>query len=511
MLAVTILYILIQFVLALMDARRFVYFSLWTQSIPYWWNFDIDTTIDTPIGPVNIGGMKLFGSLLAYMLAILPNIDRAFVGAKQYKWHLIFIVFCVVSLAWAPSVAYGARMIAKLLGPLLFMIVVRTVIRSQVDFKKTVDAILGSGVIVLAIAFLAKASGVQADPNAGTDASLAGLGPPGLGPPVFCAHMLPIAMLALASYITTTKPRILILAILSAVGIVAAQQRTSAGALLIGFSVVVFFGTRGVRRFILPIAAVLSLPALLLLNESFRRRMFFGDATSETLLADPTQALGSVNSSGRFKLWDDVLRRFFDPHPIFGSGIGATQNYLYTQAVKGATVVHSEYIRLICEVGIVGLGLFILAVGTYFIRLKKHAVSSGDPFARAAALGGLGSLVAYLVYFTTDNGIDYVNTMGIYVFAIIAVAENSGQTSDGAAPGRSAGHHCGLAKVSEFAEMSELASGIPGRVSGAPDARQSSATASTAIYPGSKLKINKRFVSQRGPRQCRRQQATAAQ
>src|SRR5271165_4202072 len=159
MLFVTLIFILIQFVLALADAPRFVYFSLWVQTIPYWWNFDVQITFDTPVGPLNLVAMQLFGFLLACLFVIVPQFDRAFAMAKIYRWHLLFLGFCLISLAYAPSPAYGFRTIAKLVAPLAFLIVVLTVIKSSEEFRKTRNAVLGSGAVILGLALFARAAG----------------------------------------------------------------------------------------------------------------------------------------------------------------------------------------------------------------------------------------------------------------------------------------------------------------------------------------------------------------
>jgi hypothetical protein len=419
MLLVTMILIAIQFVIAGVAPARFIVLSLWIQTIPYTWNWDTQFVFDTPIGPLNVVAMQLFGFVFATVVVVLPRLDLAVLQIRNCKWHVAFIGFCLLSLAYAASFAYGVRMIAKLLGPFLFTIAILCRMNSEAELQKMRRAILGSGVIILILAAYARAAGINSDPNFSVT-GLAGWGPPSMGPPVFSAHMLPVAMLALAAYLCKPKTTTLILLIASSAGILAALQRTSAAALYLGFSTILFFGTRGIWRLVLPIAGTLGLPALMVFSETFRKRMFFGEANPEQLLNDPTKALASVNGSGRFTLWDSMLRRFFDPHPVVGSGIGSTQDYLYTTA--GAGVVHSEYVRLLCEVGIVGLALFALTLSSYLMRLQSYTAKKNSVSLRIPALAGIGSLVAYMVYFSTDNGIDYVSQFGIYVFALVAMA-----------------------------------------------------------------------------------------
>jgi hypothetical protein len=417
LLIVTVILVLVQFALALLSPPRFVYFCLWTLTIPYWWNFDVQLMFDTPLGRLNIIAIQLFGFIAACLLIIIPAASRAIAEAKLYKWHLAFLFFCGVSAIYAPSSEYAFRMLAKLFAPFLFMLVVLDSIRTQEQMRKAGGAILGSGIIVLALALLAKATGVHTS-------GLGTLGPPGMGPAVFCAHMLPVSMLAVATAVGTRKSQHVVLAVACALAIIATLQRTSVSALFIGSSVLLLLSTRGVSRFVLPVCGLVGLPALFLFNDSFRNRMFFQQESAQAILADPSQALASLDTSGRSELWARVLQQFFEPHPAVGSGVGATQNLLYS-ANGGVGVVHSEYVRMLCEVGVIGLSLFAVAALSYLIRLAQYAKSAADTERRILALAALGSLLAYLIYFATDNGIDYVSQCGIYVFALIALAQNA--------------------------------------------------------------------------------------
>jgi len=424
MLFASLLFILIQLVFAVTAPLRFVYLALWIQTMPYTWNWDVDRGFDTPVGQLNVVAMQVFGICLCCILALVGEMGRAAGAARYYRWHVLFLVFCILSLTYASSTAYGLRMIAKLSAPLLFLIVVLTSVRSADDVRRIQGSILGGGIVLIGLALLAKVFGIRSDPNA-VDTGISGLGPPGMGPPVFSAHMLAVAMLALALYIA--RPRLLTLALVvaCAASIIGALERTSAAAMYVGFSVILFFGTRGIWRVLLPTAGMLGLPTLLIFSDAFRRRMFYGVTSSDALLQDPNKAIGELNSSGRFALWDNVLTHFFRPHPVMGSGIGATQEYLYAISATGRGAVHSEYVRLLCEVGVIGLCLFAIAMFAYLLRLKSYLAAPVSPAERTAALAAMGALIAYLLFYSTDNGIDYVSQFGIYVFALIGAAIKS--------------------------------------------------------------------------------------
>ncbi len=433
MLAATILLILFQIGVAAAAPARFMSYALWIQCIPYTWNWDSQIVYNTPIGPLNVISMQYFGFMLACLISVMPRLDRALSEARPYKWHAAFVLFCAVSLVYAPSAAYGLRMLLKLLGPLLFMIVVLTNLDSEQDLKNIRRAILGSGVILVLMAIVAKVAGLNSGPN-GEATGMSGLGPPSMGPAVFSAHMLPVAMLALSAYLCKPKPKLLFLTLLSAMAVMGAFERTSLAALYVGFSVILFIGARGLWRFLGPVVGLFGLPAMLLLNETFRRRMFFGDTNAKGLLSDPADALAKVNGSGRFELWDSMLNRFYSPHPIRGSGVGATENFFYGQAAHGTAVAHSEYVRLLCEVGLIGLFLFVATALSYLRNIHLYRIQCADPLRREFALAAMGSFVTYLLYCSTDNAFDYISAFGIYVFALIAAAAKASTFESNALP-----------------------------------------------------------------------------
>jgi O-antigen ligase len=155
--------------------------------------------------------------------------------------------------------------------------------------------------------------------------------------------------------------------------------------------------------------------------------MFYGgdNISVSSVMNDPSYALGHVHGSGRFAAWDQFLKLFFEPSPFVGSGLGATQHYFYTHSIKGLGVIHSEYIRLLCEVGIVGLGCFALAMLTYQLRLLRGYQNIQEAQARRYTLAATGTLLAYLVFLATDNGFDYVSQFAVYVFGYIAMSEKA--------------------------------------------------------------------------------------
>lgn len=421
---------LTQFLLALLAPVRLVYLTLLIGAMP--WFVLVEGAVDTPVGSLNGVSLQLFTLCIAAIVVLVANAELVSRYFARCRWHFLFAAFCALSLVYAPSFSYGLRTLAKLLGPAVICMMVMVSVRTPQQLAMTGRTIFISGIMLCILAYVSRAMGLDSRYNG----EIPGLGPPGMGPPVFAAHMLVVSMFALSTFLSGRRLWALGLTVLFAVSLLGAVQRTTAAAMMIGFSVIMFFGSRGLPRLVMPAASILGLPLLMIFNDGFRKRMFFTATDPDAILKDPGTALQGLDGSGRFGLWDVALQKFFTPSPVLGSGIGATQHFLQQQGTdQKIGVVHSEYVRLLCEVGLIGLVLFLIAMGVYLARLRFLAATTPE---RKYALAAMGALIGYMLYMATDNSFDYVNQFGAYVFALIALSEKAKEfasaTSEEAAP-----------------------------------------------------------------------------
>lgn len=393
----------------------FVVVALATGAVPT--SLGVDQVFATPLGRLDVAALRLFALLVGSAIVVTFQLRSAGTYAARCSLHVAFIVFCIVSLSYAVTPVYGLRMLAKLTTPLLFLLALLSTIRSVWDIERLRTTILASGAMIVGLALVTKFLGVNPDPRFNL---------PGMGPSVFSAHLMVVGMLAFATFLTQKKWLPLLLSLAMLVSIAAAFTRITVFATLIGAAVVAVLALRGPMKILLPLVGVFGGPALFLLSERFRGRMFIDAqaATIERVLDDPGAVAGNVRGSGRFALWDDVLSRFFEPQPAVGSGIGTTQGYLY-QSSAGIGVTHSDYVRLLCEVGLIGTGLFVTAMCVYLLRSIAGSREMRDTRFRALPIAAAGGLASYLVFMATDNGLDYVNQVGIYVVALFALSEKA--------------------------------------------------------------------------------------
>ena len=409
--------IAIQMLLALVSPVLLVDLSIFTGIWPM--SFGKDDLLNTAFGRFDVSALRLLGLWLAVTLVVLLRFERAWRYFDRYRWHLFFLLFCVLALAWAPSLVYGVRTLAKLSAPFLFLVFVMVTVTTRAQLKRMEWLTLITGAAMLVLAVLSKLFGWEDNP--------VGLTIPATGPALFSAFLVTVAMLTLSRMKRGSVAVNIPLFLLLAAGVLVAFTRITIASLFVAASALLFFAARGIQRFFLPMAGLIGLPALFLFSDTFKNRMFYsaGKIGAGTLLTDPGQAVGHLYGSGRFAAWSMILSKFFDSSPIIGSGIGATQNFFYSQFGGGLGVIHSEYVRLLAEVGVVGLALFVVAMSVYLHRLVRTHQRAPKSDAGKYALAALGGLVAYMIFIATDNGFDYVNGFGLYVFALIGMSEKS--------------------------------------------------------------------------------------
>ncbi len=406
----------LQFLLALASPTLLIYMSLLTGALPL--TLGPEEMLSGDLGRMDLPGIRVLGLALAILLVLFFRLEDVTRSLWSYKLHLLFLSFCVCAISWSPSFVYGIRMVAKLTVPFLFILAVRTFVSSLSQLKTMEVVIYISGVMSVCLALATYGQNKLHDGM---------LTVPSTSPAVFSAHLVAVSMLALTGLLYGQRLLHILLLCVFVAATMAGFTRITVGALFLSSSVVLFLAMKGIVRFALPSLGAIALPALFLLSERFRNRMFYGgDSISiGTVISDPSYALDHVHGSGRFSAWSEFAHQFFEPSPAVGSGIGATQHYFYTHSLTGLGVIHSEYIRLLCEVGILGLILFLSAAMAYGVRMVSLYHQHPSTQSGRYALTALGAMIAYLVFLATDNGFDYVSQFGIYVFGYVAMSEQA--------------------------------------------------------------------------------------
>jgi len=399
--------------LAFCSPRWLVYYLLYTGALPFGILFGDD--VFTPFGKLNVLSLRVLGVILGCGFVLLMNFKE--IGPYWRKWILwvLFLTWCAAAIFWADNWTYGLRMFSKLCAPLLFAGAVIAMGPKESDYKIAESAIFWNLIVLATIAFGCKLLGIVSFKGA--------LTVPSHGPAVFAAFlMIPVAVAT--AKIVCGQQRIKwtfvwLIAVACAIG---AYARTPLAAEAIGMIAILFCCLPAFLR--IPFACGLSsLTILMFLDiEYFRTRMFYknSDITFFKLFTDPKYVLAHLDTSGRSNLWNTLLKRFYEPDPVMGSGLGASESYLHgITSLTSARAAHSEYIRLICETGWVGLLMFIAAsivtIFTLYLAVPRY-----NKDVKHIVLTTLALILSYIIFCGSDNAINYVNVLAIYVCYYIA-------------------------------------------------------------------------------------------
>jgi putative inorganic carbon (HCO3(-)) transporter len=105
----------------------------------------------------------------------------------------------------------------------------------------------------------------------------------------------------------------------------------------------------------------------------------------------------------------------FRSDPIDGIGYGAYQDYylnfrrlaLATDQSRQRMGVHSEYLRVLAETGLLGAAAATLCLGLLVTLAWRAIRGAAGPLRRAMAVGMAGGLITYLIHAAVNNYLEY--------------------------------------------------------------------------------------------------------
>ena len=106
---------------------------------------------------------------------------------------------------------------------------------------------------------------------------------------------------------------------------------------------------------------------------------------------------------------------------MLGSGVGSTGVYL-TDRFGMIQVAHNEFLRVLCELGIVGFALGICLLWRIYWGLGRIQVSEQHEFGFLKPLA-LGVFTSFVVCSLTDNTLEYYAVFTGYVATFVALAK----------------------------------------------------------------------------------------
>jgi O-antigen ligase len=395
----------------------------------------------TEQGGIDMNGIRLIGMTVGLSALILVDRQVLRTAFGRYaRWYLLFLVWAACTLLLSTDVVAGLRLLLKLAFPFLIFTTVLGAVRTHADLDRLADwTLIGAAVVALLLNPLYVMGGGY---EVGYDGHLRIQGV-GMHENPFSFYLLAVLLLSFARFAVRGDRKQLLLCAALAVWLVLTRTRITLLASLVGLAGIAVYGAVRTRNYraLAGAGVVAAGVAIALAPIALERTFGYLPTVGQlgTLVADPIQLYRSMNWQGRELLWPLVLAAMM-ASPIMGLGLGSTGPILRASYPESmGLVVHNEYLRLGAETGIVGGGLFLLAVLAWF-RGVWRAGRQPDARVREFALPALGGILAWAVIAITDNAFDYYAQFTQYIaffcaatLAASGLAAGSPETQHGSA------------------------------------------------------------------------------
>ncbi|MDE6231014.1 MAG: O-antigen ligase family protein [Muribaculaceae bacterium] len=243
----------------------------------------------------------------------------------------------------------------------------------------------------------------------------------------FADFISSIFVMPLALYVITGKWRWLIIAGLCALSTLLANVRTGLGGIFLS-TVFILLGT--FKHKSMPwIAGVVVTSVMILFSvPELRQKMFVDQDLTISEYEIENTNFTTINSNNREYMWNRNLQKFYVPSPVIGSGLGiAVESMKRDNAQKpieerGLELLHSDYVQFLCDLGIIGLALFIIFGVTTIIQIIRISWHRNNPFVLRLCGGmALGCTAAIFFSMSFDNIITYCQQSYVFPFIFIGI------------------------------------------------------------------------------------------
>ncbi len=375
------------------------------------------------IGSINPQAALLLVLFLLLLVHAIVNVQMVILTVKKYYWSWLFVALSFISLLWTQSIGESIGMTIKYLTPLLLLVMVLSVVRSHHDMMKCERAIIGGGLILIVLGVVNKLIGDYFDPHHDWSKSWV-LVAPYMSPANYSFMLAMCALLALKNFLFTAQKNWLLIFIVFFVGVMGAFTRISMAGLLLASAILFGVYKRSVLiTYIAPLLAMVLVVAAIIFIEPLRKRMFFNDNAVDfsMLFKNVDFFLSHIDTSGRSTLWQAAFVYFKKTSVWFGAGSGSTDFWVKNHT--HALALHNDFLRVYFDLGVIGLVLFLLSLFQLMrVSAKRPRYKDNQKLHNAYKALAIAALWFYLMTLITDNTLNYVANIGVYVYAFIAFA-----------------------------------------------------------------------------------------
>lgn len=364
------------------------------------------------LGPLSL---VKYGYWILFLLFLVFNRNLEFKGCAIVGVYSLFLIWAAISAIIFSTVKFQAlMMLIKYALPLFYLWLGYTAINDSDDllyFMKKVA--VGMCVYALIIGgfsakFLPPLYGFLNFSSGGLFISYASL----------ADYFSSLIVVPIGLYVITHDRKWLYATAWIVLSTILETVRTGLGGLFLASSLFLITIFRG--KAIPWIAGLcISAVAVVFTVPSFREKMFFEEKSfSDVTMADMN--FDNVRSNARGAIWEMNLKRFYEPHKITGSGLGESVEWMKSR--PGLKLIHSDYVQILCDLGLIGISLFGLFVLVTLFSITSTTWASESPFV-LKLIGGmaLGSCAGTFLSMAFDNVVAYAQQSFVIPFIFIGI------------------------------------------------------------------------------------------
>lgn len=194
----------------------------------------------------------------------------------------------------------------------------------------------------------------------------------------FADYLTSLAPLTLFMYFITKRKIYILISLLMVISTILEAVRTGLGGLFIAFSLIIISLYR-IRSVFPLIAIIFTGISIIAFVPSIRDKMFYkeNETTFQEVATGEVMNKEDIRDNGRYELWERSLEYHYKGRELTGSGIGSTTQWLRMEHERKNTpaLLHDDYVLILCEMGLIGLILFIIFSLTFIYNCVESIFS----------------------------------------------------------------------------------------------------------------------------------------